>query len=290
MILLSSVLLAGCLAVNAVSDHVTAGALAAAFPGLEALPPETPLALAPAPGVTRVFRTPEVRRIATGLAVPVPAAEICVERPVAPLDPDALLEILKKELPGASIEILEFSHRPVPAGSLEFRASGLREGLAGSLWTGSVRYGGTHRFPIWARVKVMATVLRVVALGDLRPGRAITPELVRIETREEFPKTGDFAQSIDQVTGKWPRVLVHAGAEIRAGQLENPPDILRGDSVRVEVQNGAAHLEMEAQAEGSGTTGAIITVRNPTSQKRFLARIEGKGKVSVGASADKGNQ
>jgi flagella basal body P-ring formation protein FlgA len=139
-------------------------------------------------------------------------------------------------------------------------------------------------------VKVLATALRVVALGDLRPGRAITSDLVRIETREEFPKTGDFAQSIDQVTGKWPRVLVRAGAAIRAGQLENPPDILRGDSVRVEVQNGAARLEMEAQAEGSGIAGEIISVRNLTSQKRFLARIEGKGRVSVGASADKGNQ
>ena len=290
MILLSSFLLASCLAVNAVSDHVTAGALAAAFPGLEALPPETPLTLAPAPGVTRVFRLPELRRIAARFDVSAPEAEICVERTVAPLDPDALLEIFKKELPDARIEILEFSRRPVPAGSLEFPASGLREGLAGSLWTGSVRYGGTHQFPIWARVKVLATVLRVVALGDLRPGRAITPDLVRIETREEFPKTGDFAQSIDQVTGKWSRVLVRAGAAIHAGQLENPRDIMRGDSVRVEVQNGAARLEMEAQAEGSGILGEIISVRNLTSQKRFLARIEGKGRVSVGASADKGNQ
>jgi flagella basal body P-ring formation protein FlgA len=289
MILLSSFLLAGCLAVNAASDHVTVGTLAAGFPGLEALPPETPLTLAPAPGVTRVFRIPELRRIAARFAVPAPEAEMCVERPVAQLDPDTLLEILKKELPGVRIELLELSRRPVPAGFIEFRASGLREGVAGSLWTGSVRYGGTHLFPVWARVKVLATVLRVVALGDLRPGQAITPDLVRIETREEFPQVGDFVQSIHQVTAKWPRVLVRAGAAIRAGQLVNPPDIVRGEPVRVEVQNGAAHLEMEAQAEGSGIAGEIITVRNLTSEKRFLARIEGKGRVSVRAPADKGN-
>jgi|SRR5579864_2098835 len=289
MILLTSLLLAGCLAVNAALDHVTAGDLSPAFPGLEALPPETPLALAPAPGVTRLFRIPELRRIAARFDVPVPNAEICVERPVAPLDPDTLLEIFKKELPGARIEILEFTHRPVPVGSLEFRASGLREGPAGSLWTGSVRYGGTHQFPIWARVKVLATVQRVIALRDLRPGQAITPDLVRIETREESPQAGDFAQSIDQVTGKWPRVLVRAGAAIRAGQLQIPPDVTQGESVRVEVQNGAAHLEMEAQAERSGTTGEIIPVRNLTSQKRFQARVEGKGRVSVGASAGQTN-
>jgi flagella basal body P-ring formation protein FlgA len=287
MILFSSFLLAGCLAVGAASDQVTAGVLAVAFPGLEALPRETPLTLAPIPGVTRVFRIPELRRIAARFAVPAPAAEICVERPVAPLDADTLLEILKKELPAARIELLEFSRRPVPAGSLEFRASGLHQGPAGSLWTGSVRYGGTHQFPIWARVKVLATVVRVVAVGELRPGQAITPDLVRIETREEFPQVGDFVQSIDQVTAKWPRVRVRAGAAIRTGQLENPPDIMRGDAVWVEVQNGAAHLEMEGQAERSGTTGEIITVRNLTSQKHFLARIEGKGRVSVGASAEK---
>jgi flagella basal body P-ring formation protein FlgA len=289
MILLSSFLLAGCLAVNAASDHVTAGALAAGFPGLEALPPEMPLTLAPAPGVTRVFRIPELRRIAARLVVPAPEAEICVERPVAQLDPDTLLRILKKELPDATIELLEFSRRPVPAGSLEFRASGLHDGVAGSLWMGSVRYGGTHLFPVWARVKVLAPVLRVIALGDLRPGRAITPDLVRIETREEFPKAGNFVETIDQVTGKWPRVLVRAGAAIRAGQLENAPDIMRGEPVRVEVENGAAHLEMEAKAEGSGIAGEIITVRNLTSQKRFLARIEGRGKVSVRASSGRGN-
>jgi len=63
MIHLAAFALAACLAVGAGSDQVLAGDLAAAFPEWRAVPPETPLALAPAPGVQRVFRLPELRRL-----------------------------------------------------------------------------------------------------------------------------------------------------------------------------------------------------------------------------------
>ena len=236
MILLSSFLLAGCLAVSAASDHVTAGALAAAFPGLEALPPETPLTLAPAPGVRRVFRIPELRRIAARFAVPAPEAEICVERPVAPLDPDTLLEIFKKALPDARIELLDFSHRPVPAGSLEFPASGLREGVAGSLWTGSVRYGGTHQFAVWARVKVLATVRRVVALGDLPSGQAITTKVM---------------VGSGPVQGL-PRVMIDFGTGMKTPLTKDDRERL------LEYLRSAGALDKRAQYHGSTRRGYAI--------------------------------
>jgi flagella basal body P-ring formation protein FlgA len=69
--------------------------------------------------------------------------------------------------------------------------------------------------------------------------------------------------------------------------LENPRDVMRGDTVRVEVRDGGAHLELEATAEGSGAFGEIISVLNPISKKRFPARVEGKGRVSVDAAVAK---
>ncbi|MGO9231609.1 MAG: flagella basal body P-ring formation protein FlgA [Bryobacteraceae bacterium] len=46
-------------------------------------------------------------------------------------------------------------------------------------------------------------------------------------------------------------------------------------------------MELEATAEASGAFGEIIAVQNPISKKRFPARVEGKGRVSVDAAAAK---
>ena len=56
----------------------------------------------------------------------------------------------------------------------------------------------------------------------------------------------------------------------------------RGETVKVEVHSGNARLEFEAQTEASGVAGQTVPVVNPVSKKRFKARVEGKGRVSVG--------
>ena len=64
------------------------------------------------------------------------------------------------------------------------------DSAAGSLWIGSVRYGGNHRFSIWARVKIAVRVERVLALTDLRPGQPITAAQVELAARDETPPLG----------------------------------------------------------------------------------------------------
>jgi len=63
--------------------------------------------------------------------------------------------------------------------------------------------------------------------------------------------------------------------------------VARGDTVRVAVRNGAAHLELDAKAEAAGVPGSLIPVRNLISNRRFRARVEGEGKVSVDLTAQK---
>jgi flagella basal body P-ring formation protein FlgA len=84
-------------------------------------------------------------------------------------------------------------------------------------------------------------------------------------------------------------VVIRTGTELRAEMLEEPKEVARGDTVVVDVREGGAHLKFEAQAEASGAVGETVAVLNPESHKRFLARVEGKGKVSVGLSAAKVN-
>jgi flagella basal body P-ring formation protein FlgA len=277
-----------CLAVSPGSDQILVRDLAPAFPSLASAAPETPVALAPAPGVARVFRVAELRSLAVRLNLPAPPdREICVTRPVAAPDPAQLLAAMRKELPQATIEILEFSRQPVPEGEIEFPVRQLRRGAGGALWLGYVHYGGNHRFTIWAKVKVLVAVERVVAVGDLPSGQPIRAAQLMTQTRQEYPASEPFARSIDEVAGKWPRLPIRDGTDIRMDLLENPRDVMRGDTVRVEVRDGGAHLELEATAEGSGAFGEIISVLNPISKKRFPARVEGKGRVSVDAAAAK---
>lgn len=45
-------------------------------------------------------------------------------------------------------------------------------------------------------------------------------------------------------------------------------------------------MQLEARAESAAARGATVWVRNPASQKRFLARVETKGRVSVGRETE----
>ena len=279
MMPLAAFALAGCLAVGAGSDRILAGDLAAGFPQWAAVPPETPLALAPAPGVQRVFRVLELRRLAERWSVsPVPDSEVCVTRPTAVMTAGRLLAAMQKELPAAHIVMLDSSRQAAPEGALAFPVSGLRQGPAGGYWTGYVTYGGNHRFTLWARVKVMVAVPRVVAAQDLKPGLELDGAQLRVETREEVPATG-FAISVEEVAGKVLRRSIAAGTALRAEWLMPAKVVLLGQTVQVEAVRGGARLELECVAEASGAIGDIIPILNPTSKRRFPARVESKGRV-----------
>ena len=57
----------------------------------------------------------------------------------------------------------------------------------------------------------------------------------------------------------------------------------------VAVHDGGALVSLEARAEASGSRGETIPVSNPTSHRRFRARVEGPGRVSVDSSLPKVN-
>jgi len=291
MMFLAPFAIAGCLALPAGAGRVTAADLAPAFAGLESVPPETVLSFAPEPGLERVFRIPELQRIAAQFHLAAaPEDEICVARTVAPLDPAALLAAMQKEMPGAKIALVEVSRQAAPPGEIVFRRTGLRSNSAsGAIWFGAVRYAPNRDFTIWAKVTLTTQVSRVVAKRDLTAGQRLEPEDVAVETRDEFPSAQAILESAAAIAGKSSRVAIHAGAPIRPEMLENSKDVRQGDVVEVEVQDGGAHLTLEARAEASGSVGDAIFVRNPDSGKRFLAKVRGKDRLFVEGPADKEN-
>jgi flagella basal body P-ring formation protein FlgA len=267
--------------VDPASDRILARDFAANWPALASLPPGTEIGLAPAPGVTRIFGPAELRRLATRFQVSaVPQAGICFERRLAPLDPATLLPAMRRALPGARIEILDYSHSPAPQGVIEFPLSGLNPAPGGGFWNGAVRYAGNRRYLIWARVELGLAAKRVVAREPLKAGDAPDRNLLVETAIDEFPYAG-FAASIEEVTGKVLRRPVAAGEAIRTAWLEPPKLVLRGDTVQVQVQRGGARLKLEGLAEASGAVGETIPVLNPVSHRTFRARVAGRGLVSI---------
>jgi flagella basal body P-ring formation protein FlgA len=60
-----------------------------------------------------------------------------------------------------------------------------------------------------------------------------------------------------------------------------PPDIQRGDKVAVRVISGDVLLTFEAEAASAAHIGESVIVLNPENGRRFVARVEDKGKVVV---------
>lgn len=60
-----------------------------------------------------------------------------------------------------------------------------------------------------------------------------------------------------------------------------PPDVQRGDKVAVKVMSGSVLLTFDAEAMSSAHIGESVIVLNPDSGRRFVARVEDKGKVVV---------
>lgn len=288
MIILAAFALAGCLTVAGNSDSIRAADLAGAYPEMAALAPGTLIAPAPLPGFTRVFHAADLRRIAATYALSgIPSVDLCVRRAVAPLDQARLMEAMLREWPEARIEILDFTRQPAPEGMIRFPKSGLHTGPTGSpsaLWTGWVEYGQKGRFAIWARVNIRVAVQRVIAVHDLQGGRAISSDDVRLVRLDESPGAAPaFAAALDRVIGKVARQAIRAGDALRQDQTEQPRAVSIGDAVKVTVRSGAAELQLDAVAEGSGAIGETVFVRNPDSHRRFRARVEGRGRVMVDA-------
>jgi flagella basal body P-ring formation protein FlgA len=259
--------------------------LAAASPAFASLAPGAVIAYAPQPGARRFFGAAELTRLARANHLAVAGlSSVCFERAVAPLDPDAVRDAMLKSFgaAGTRIEILELSKFPAPKGNIVFPRASLARMFSSdtAVWNGYVEYDKSH-FPIWAQVRLTVHETRIVAAGDLKPGRAVRQGDVRVEEADEFPRGPAPLSSLDAVVGRIPRRVIPAGSPVTATELAEPNDVERGQTVVVEVHSGTAVLKLEAQAEGAGHRGDLVPVRNAASGKIFRARIKDRGLVLV---------
>jgi flagella basal body P-ring formation protein FlgA len=280
------------------NDRIFGEDLAKALPGfLNKIPGDTVIGYAPAPGARRVFKSAELRRMGAPYGVAVAEdAEACFEWSLQPLTDDVVRAAIRDslQLADARIDVLAISRTQAPAGKVNFPISGL---LASTLtgpdtavtWRGEVLYHGSRKFSIWARVKVSATMTRVVATQLILPGQNVAPQQVRIETYDDFPLRNDIARNLEEVVGRMSRRAIRTGLPVFRSDLIEPLLVERGDLVDVTAISGATSLHLPALAETSGRQGDMISLKNPRSGKVFRARIEGKDRALVVAWPAPGN-
>lgn len=270
-------------------EQIFGADLSRALPVFAAMPRDTVIGYSPAPGARRVLHFPELQRIGVqhGIAVP-PDSQACFQWEMQTITDDAIRAAIRESLnaPETRVEILARSKEPAPDGKLIFPQNGLSAATNTNpstpvTWRGYVLYDSTRRFAVWARVRLSATMPRVVAKEPLNPGKAIRKDQVTLETSEDFPLRNETARGLEEVIGRIPRRAVRAGLPILRSDLSEAFQVERGDTVRVTAVSGAAQLELEAIAEASGRQGDVISLRNPRSGKMFRARIESYGKAIV---------
>jgi flagella basal body P-ring formation protein FlgA len=272
------------------NDRILGEDLAKAVPAfLSKMPGDAVVGYSPVPGARRVFKSAELQRMGAPYGVAVASdTEACFEWNLQPLTDDVVRAAIHLSLqsPDARIDVLSISRSQAPAGKVSFPLSGL---LASTLtdaetpvtWRGEVLYHGSRKFAIWARVKISATMTRVVATQLILPGQTVAPDQVRIETYDDFPLRNDIARNLEEVVGRMSRRALRTGLPVFRADLIEPFQVQRGDLVDVTAIAGAAQLHVPALAETPGRQGDLITLKNAHSGKTFRARIEGRDKALV---------
>ena len=277
---------AGCRMID--TETVVARDVAALIPAFGQLPDDFLLGYVSASGTPHIFHGVDLERIAKNRSLDLhDLPDVCIARRTFVPQPAQIREAMLAELgiTGAKIEVISASHNQAPSGKLVFPREGLQLPPVPSaevVWHGYVLYGDNLKFPVWARVRVTASMTRVVALTDLPAGKLIQANQVRLESCEDSPLDAVTARNLADVIGYATKTSLKAAAPIRKSQIERPADIKQGDLIRVDVFAGAAHLMLEARAESAGSKGSTIMVKNVSSGKSFQAQVTGKDQALVG--------
>jgi flagella basal body P-ring formation protein FlgA len=285
---------ADCIVVS--SNTIFARDITGTVPMFLSVDPETVIAFAPAPGVRRILSPRDLIAAARKQGIagePGPTlSSVCVERDARPIDVTDLTEVLQAALalPDAHLTILDFSKQRIPSGHMEFSLSGLNkppESGPGTpvIWRGRLVYDGQRSLSIWAKVSLTVERPALVAAEQIAAGSILRTEQLAVRLTNQFPFGAHALDSIPQAAGKAARRTIPAGQIILATALADSEDVVRGETVHVEVIDGLALLTLDAVAESSGRRGDPVTLRNPSSGRTFRGVVADKGRVIVRSSS-----
>lgn len=135
-----------------------------------------------------------------------------------------------------------------------------------------------QQWQIYVPVRIDERYPLVVAKSPISAGTVLTASMLDISLHDQLATPGSSFSSVDALIGARIKRQVQAGRPIRSGNL---CAVCSGDEITVYSMVGTLTIKTQGQAESDGALGEQIKVLNPRSGKRFRARVEEVGVVSV---------
>lgn len=171
----------------------------------------------------------------------------------------------------------------VEGGKITYQVRGKRgeDFLGDSAFTIEFYHNGNPVKEEVARVRMEVLRDIVVSSRVLLREREIGPDDIRVVKRwvREIPLNS--VASPEEVIGKRICTAVAPHREITTNMLKNVVMIKKGKMVRIMLDNGVMRISGTGVAEENGAYGAIIKVKNASSHRTILARVEGDSLVQV---------
>jgi flagella basal body P-ring formation protein FlgA len=170
----------------------------------------------------------------------------------------------------------------VPAGHVEFvpeLIGKIRYGSPVSVRV-SININGLQQMSVVSVWRVRKYTEVLVSTRDLTAQTTLTENDV-IFARREVTNLDHVIFDVDKAVGLQLKRSIAYGTIISPSMLAKPVLIKSGDNITVISVVGSVVVQISGQALQSGALGDIIRVRNVTSGKSFLARIENETTVVV---------
>ncbi len=143
-----------------------------------------------------------------------------------------------------------------------------------------VTEGGKQRnVNVRGRLELLRSV--VVSAGALASGAIVNPEDVRVKKRWVTRLDPLLLSSPEEVIGRQLTASVRAGDEIKKSVVQNPLLVKRGKIVCINLEKGPLKISTVGISEEDGARGALIRVRNVSSNRMVYARVVGANTVQV---------
>jgi flagella basal body P-ring formation protein FlgA len=137
--------------------------------------------------------------------------------------------------------------------------------------------GAWHTIPVWFSVRALRTVLlaqRRLGAHDAPSAVDFVPQVVDVAPLPGIPARPDV-----ELKNLRMRRDIWSGHVLLERDLESVPEIERGQQVEVTVRVGTVAIQTSAFALSEARTGDLVSLRNPTSNERYLAHVVGRGEA-----------
>jgi flagella basal body P-ring formation protein FlgA len=255
------------------------------------------ISASPAPGQEILLQTGILRQhlIAT-LSIPDSVqwngpASIHIRRNGITVGPDKIQSIIaeflqkhKNDLPEAEIRFIPAS-LPLPfilpTGEISWEVTPSHPGILSSSSISIIFTVDGHvrkNMAILGHIEALAPV--AVAESSLRKGETLTPELVRVATRD-IAENSSPCLDPQEVIGKKTNRAIKEGSVIDRAWLDFPPMITKGQLVKIILNSGNLHVAATGIANMNGTKDQVIRIQNNTSKRIIYGRVMAPGIVEV---------